>query len=76
MNPQMIKLLQILSNSSNPLGMMEQMFGNNPKYQQFKKMVEGKSPEELNDFVSNMFNEQGINLKGLLSSARNFGIKL
>ena len=76
MNPQIIKWLQLLSNSSNPEMMLEQMFGNNPKFQQFKNMVQGKSPEELNSFVSNMFNEQGINLNNLISTARNLGIRI
>jgi hypothetical protein len=36
----------------NPQQGMEQMFGNNPVFQQARKMAEGKSPEQMKETVS------------------------
>ena len=37
----------------NPQQGMEQMFGNNPVFQQARKMAEGKSPEQMKETVLN-----------------------
>lgn len=74
MNPQMLNTLKMLSNCNNPLAMMQQMYGNNPKFQQFMGMVNGKTPQETEQFIKNMFNEQGINFDNLMNIARQFGL--
>lgn len=74
MNPQILNTLKMLSNSNNPLAMMQQMYGNNPKFQQFMGMVNGKTPQEQVQFVKNMFNEQGINVDNLINMAHQFGL--
>lgn len=38
----------------NPQQGMEQMFGNNPVFQQARKMAEGKSPEQMKETVLNI----------------------
>ena len=73
-NPQIMQMLQVLSNSSNPIAQMDIMFGQNPKYQQFKKQFEGKSEKEIISYYSNMLGEQGINLNNLVNMARQFGL--
>ena len=73
-NPKIMKMLQVLSNSNNPIAQMDVMFGNNPKYQEFKKQFEGKSEQEIINYYSNMLNEQGINLNSLVNMARQFGL--
>ena len=73
-NPQIMQMLQVLSNSNNPIAQMDVMFGNNPKYQQFKKQFEGKSQQEIIQYYSNMLGEQGINLNNLVNMARQFGL--
>lgn len=40
----------------NPQQGMEQMFGNNPIFQQARKMAEGKSPEQMKETVLNLAN--------------------
>ena len=73
-NPQIMQMLQVLSNSNNPMVQMDIMFGNNPKYQEFKKQFEGKSEKEIIQYYSNMLGEQGVNLNNLISMARQFGL--
>ena len=73
-NPKVMQMLQVLSNSSNPRVQMDIMFGNNPKYQEFKKQFEGKSEKEIIDYYSNMLSEQGINLNHLINMARQSGL--
>lgn len=73
-NPKIMQMLQVLSNSNNPIAQMDVMFGNNPKYQQFKKQFEGKSEKEIIQYYSNMLGEQGVNLNNLVNMARQFGL--
>ena len=73
-NPQIMQMLRVLSNSNNPMAQMDIMFANNPKYQQFKKQIEGKSEQEIINYYSNMLGEQGINLNNLVNTARQFGL--
>lgn len=73
-NPKIMQMLQVLSNSNNPRGQMDIMFGNNPKYQEFKKQFAGKSDQEVIQYYSNMFKEQGIDLNNLVNTARQFGL--
>ena len=73
-NPKIMQMLQVLSNSNNPIAQMDIMFGNNPKYQEFKKQFQGKSEQEIVQYYSNMLNEQGINLNNLINLARQFGL--
>ena len=73
-NPQIMQMLQVLSNSNNPRVQLDVMFGNNPKYQEFKKQFDGKSDKEIVEYFSNMLGEQGINLNNLVNMARQFGL--
>ena len=73
-NPKIMQMLQVLSNSNNPRAQLDVMFGNNPKYQEFKKQFEGKSDQEIIQYYSNMLGEQGINLNSLINTARQFGL--
>ena len=73
-NPKIMQMLQVLSNSNNPIAQMDIMFGNDPKYQEFKKQFQGKSEQEIIQYYSNMLNEQGINLSNLINTARQFGL--
>ena len=73
-NPKIIQMLQVLSNSGNPMAQMDIMFANNPKYKEYKKQFEGKSEQEIIQYYSNMLGEQGINLNNLVNTARQFGL--
>lgn len=73
-NPQVLQMLRLLSASNNPRAQLDIMFGNNPKYKEFKKQFDGKSDQEIIQYYSNMLSEQGINLNNLVSTARQFGL--
>lgn len=73
-SPQVMQMLQVLSNSNNPIAQMDIMFGNHPKYKEFKKQFEGKSEKEVIEYYSNMLGEQGINLNHLINMARQSGL--
>lgn len=72
-NPKIMQMLQFLSNSNNPREQLDAMFGNNPQYQQFKKEIEGKNDNEIVQYFSNKFNEQGINLNNIINIAKQSG---
>lgn len=74
MNPQILNTLKMLSNCENPIAMMQQMYGNNPKFQQFMGMINGKTPQEAEKYLKNMINEQGINVDNLMNIAHQFGL--
>lgn len=73
-NPQIMRTLQMLSNSGNPMAQMDTMFGNNPNYQSFKQEIAGKNQQEIIQYFNNKFNEQGINLNNIVNTARQFGL--
>ena len=73
-NPKIMQMLQVLSNSENPMAQMDVMFGNNPQYQNFKKELEGKNQEEIVQYYTNKFNAQGINISNIVNMARQFGL--
>lgn len=73
-NPKIMQILQLLSNSGNPIAQMDSMFGNDPKYIAFKKEIEGKNQQEIVQYFTNKFNAQGINVQNMLNMARQFGL--
>lgn len=73
-NPKIIQMLQVLSNSNNPIGQMDAMFGNDPKYLAFKKEIDGKNQQEVLQYFTNKFNAQGINVDNIVNIARQFGL--
>lgn len=60
----------------NPQQGMEQMFGNNPVFQQARKMVEGKSPEQMKETVLNLAKTQGVDIQQIMGMLNQFGIKI
>jgi hypothetical protein len=55
------------------MGMIQQMFGNNPQYQQIMSMVQGKSPQEIEKYVRNLYQSQGQDINQIASQ---FGLRL
>ena len=66
-NNPMIKMFQMLQQSQNPMGMMQNMFGKNPQFQHVMKMVQGKSPKELEQYVRNVAKTQNFDLDKFFS---------
>lgn len=48
-------LIQTLQNSANPMAILQQKFGNNPAFQKAMKAVQGKNPQEIEQYVKNTF---------------------
>lgn len=71
-----IQLMGQLQNSGNPMGMMQQMFGNNPLFQRAMQMANGKNPEQLQQTVINLARQQGMNDQQLAQFLANFGLKI
>lgn len=60
----------------NPQQGMERMFGNNPVFQQARKMAEGKSPEQMKETVLNLAKTQGVDIQQIMGMLNQFGIKI
>lgn len=56
----MMGIFMQLMQSQNPMAMMMQMFGKNPAMQRAIQMMNGKTPEQMQQVVMNMSKEAGI----------------
>ena len=66
----MFNLMQImgqLQQSNNPMGMLQQMYGNDPTMQRAIQMAQGKSPEQLEQIARNLAQQRGIDLNAMLT---------
>lgn len=57
-----LQILGMLRNSNNPMAMIQQMFGSDPKFQQVMQLVKGKNSQQIEQFVRNMAKGQNIDL--------------
>lgn len=72
----LMQVIQMLTQSNNPAGIMQGAFGNNPLMQRALKMGEGKSEEELKQIVVNMAQNRGMSQEQLTGFLSQFGIRL
>lgn len=75
MNEQMLRMFNMLRNSNNPMGMLQQMYGNDPIFSQAMRMAQGKSPQELQQIVRNVAHEKGMSDNDLNSFISQFGLR-
>lgn len=83
-NPQENKVEYITSDTFNGLDQrvqnIEQLLasigGNNPVFQQARKMAEGKSPEQMKETVLNLAKTQGVDIQQIMGMLNQFGIKI
>lgn len=76
-NPmQMLQVFNQIRAMQNPQQGMERMFGNNPVFQQARKMAEGKSPEQMKETVLNLAKTQGVDIQQIMGMLNQFGIKI
>jgi hypothetical protein len=68
-----LQLIGLLQNSNNPMGVLQQLLGNNPQYRQVMQMIQGKSPQEIEQYVRNLYQSQGQDINQIASQ---FGLKL
>lgn len=78
-----LQLMEFLANMNNPMGMMQQMLGNNPMFKQAMQMLQGKSPDEIQNMLRNVAQQKGISetqLDSMLNNckkvAAKFGTKI
>lgn len=69
MNP----LINMLMQSKNPMGLLQQLSQNNPKLQRVMEIINGKSPQELEQYVRQTAETQGVDLNQL---AQKMGLQL
>lgn len=69
MNP-IEMLIQQIIRGGNPMQLMQQMAGQNPAIAQAMKLVEGKSPEQINQIAANMCKERGIDFNQFANQIR------
>lgn len=70
-----MQLLNLLQNNANPMGLMNQMFGSNPIYQQVMQMTQGKNPNQIQQIIKNVAHEKGMNEQQLNQFINQFGLK-
>ena len=68
-----LQLIGMLQNANNPMALLNQLMGNNPQFKQVMQIAQGKSPQELEQYVRNLAQGQNIDLKQLASQ---FGLKI
>ena len=67
---------QMSGGGQNPQAAMAQMFGNNPNYQRAMQMIQGKSPQELQQVAVNLAGQRGISREQMQQMMSQFGINL
>ena len=70
-----MQILNLLQNNVNPMAMMNQMFGNNPIFQQVMQMTQGKNPMQIQQIIKNVAHEKGMNEQQLNQFINQFGLK-
>lgn len=68
-----LQLMGMLQNAQNPMGMLQQLFVNNPQFKQVMQIAQGKSPQELEQYVRNLYQSQGQDINTIASQ---FGLKI
>ena len=61
-------LVSALNNGHDPRAMMAQMVGQNPQMGQAMKIIQGKSPAELQQIATNMAKERGTTVEQVAQS--------
>lgn len=71
MNP--LQMFNMLSQAKNPMGLLQQMSSKNPQLKRVLEVINGKSPQELRQYVENTAKTQGVDLTQL---AQKLGLQL
>lgn len=71
MNNPLLAMVQLAKTGGDPMQMIRQMAGRDPRMRQFMQMVNGKSPQQLRQMAENMAKERGTTVEEI---ARNLGI--
>ncbi len=66
-------IMSAFRSGANPMAVMQNVATNNPAMQQFMRMINGKSADQLKQMAENMARERGVSLNDV---ARQLGITL
>lgn len=68
-----MQLIGMLQNAQSPMAMIQQMFGNHPKYGQVMQQIRGKNPQQLEQYARNLYKNQGVDINQMASQ---FGLNI
>ena len=68
MNDPLFAMVSAARRGENPMRMLEQMAGRDPRLAQAKKMLQGKDARQLEQMARNMARERGLDLEQLMQS--------
>jgi hypothetical protein len=71
MNP--LQMFNLLSKAKDPMNLLQQMSSNNPQLKRVLEVINGKSPQELRQYVENTAKTQGVDLNQL---AQKLGLQI
>lgn len=63
MNP--MQLIGMMQKTQNPMGLLNQLGQNNPQIKKVLEVMNGKSPQQLEQYVKNLAQTQGVNINQL-----------
>lgn len=66
MNNPIMMLIQTMQKGGNPMTLMQQMSGQDPRIAQAMQLMQGKSPQQLQTMAQNMAKERGIDINQML----------
>ena len=66
MNNPVLALVQAMQRGQNPINLMQTMAQQNPQVAQALQMMQGKSPQQLQQMAQNMARERGVDLNQML----------
>ncbi len=66
MNNPLMMLVQAMNSGGNPMALLQQMAPQNPQLAQAFRMMQGKSPQQLEQMARGMAHERGIDLNQMI----------
>lgn len=67
------QMINLLTKAKDPMNLLQQMSSNNPQLKRVIEVVNGKSPQELRQYVENTAKTQGVDLNQL---AQKLGLQI
>ncbi len=66
-NNPVMQMVNMLKNGKNPQAFVQQMMGQNPQFGQMVNSLNGKDQSQVNDMISNLAKEKGVDLHQLVN---------
>ena len=67
----MFNPMEMLQNSNNTMAGMQKLAGQNPQLQQVMGMIEGKTPQQMQQMAENLAKERGVNFQEFMKQIGN-----